>query len=168
MQSFLFKDTLQNALSKSPLEKPTGLLSTSPKSATSKFAKTTNFNEKKFTQFHDNPSLEASSDGECAPEPPPRPFSVSTQIKPPPLPPKKQGNDIVIGKPPPRPSYHGTHDDISPYEIVERYGLAGSVGSDFGRISIDEKSPPLPVPSRRAKFDADITPGKLLIFLQEL
>ncbi|VEN49122.1 unnamed protein product [Callosobruchus maculatus] len=151
-------DVLQNMLpkdpvvtyQKSPLEKQTSLFSTSPK-APSLFTKQSTFDEKnysKLTQLHDNPSLDISSESECAPEPPPRPV---VQIKPPPLPPKKQTE--LATKPPPRPP----HGEESPYDFIEKYETAPS-SLEF--VKNPEKRPPLPVPARKAKFESDFIPER--------
>nr|CAH7729167.1 unnamed protein product [Callosobruchus chinensis] len=151
-------DVLQNMLQKdpvvtyqkSPLEKQTSLFSTSPK-APSLFTKQSTFDEKnysKLTQLHDNPSLDISSESECAPEPPPRPV---VQIKPPPLPPKKQTE--LATKPPPRPP----HGEESPYDFIEKYETAPN-SLEF--VKNPEKRPPLPVPARKAKFESDFIPER--------
>nr|CAI5868869.1 unnamed protein product [Callosobruchus analis] len=135
---------------KSPLEKQTSLFSSSPK-APSLFSKQNTFDEKnysKLTQLHDNPSLDISSESECAPEPPPRPV---VQIKPPPLPPKKQTE--LTTKPPPRPP----HGEESPYDFIEKYETAPS-SLEFAKNP--EKRPPLPVPARKAKFESDFIPER--------
>ncbi|KAJ8972880.1 hypothetical protein NQ317_015785 [Molorchus minor] len=151
------KDTLQNLLrgnlSKSPLEKQMSLLSSSPK--TVQFGKLNSFDVQfdkfdKLSQQHENPSLDISSESECAPEPPPRPASTLMQIKPPPLPPKKQINDLAV-KPPPRPPYHS---EDSPYDYMDKYETAPN---SLEYIKTVEKSPPLPVPSRKSKFESDFT-----------
>lgn len=151
---------LQSNLSKSPktsmLEKQMSLAALSPK--TVQFNKQNTFDipfdkfdEKKFTplsQSRDNPSLDISSESECAPEPPPRPTSTLMQIKPPPLPPKKQINELTT-KPPPRPPYHA---EESPYDYMEKYETAPN-SMEYTKSS--EKSPPLPVPARKSKFESD-------------
>lgn len=76
------------------------------------------FEDKKYgkmSQLHENPSLDMSSESECAPEPPPRPATNISPIKPPPLPPKKQPGDLT--KPPPRPP----HTEESHYDYMESY-----------------------------------------------
>lgn len=100
------------------------------------------FDDKKFgkmSQLHENPSLDMSSEGECAPEPPPRPASNISPIKPPPLPPKKQPGDL--SKPPPRPP----HSEESHYDYMESYETGISMDALDG--------PPLPVPARKSRFD---------------
>ncbi|XP_049817502.1 protein disabled isoform X2 [Aethina tumida] len=149
---------LQSSLIKSPkgstLEKQASLAGTSPRS--SQFTKQNTFDvqferleEKKINQLselHENPSLDMSSESECAPEPPPRPAATLMQIKPPPLPPKKQ-NDLTT-KPPPRPPH--TEDPI--YDYMDNYETAPNSLEYMKNI---EKSPPLPVPARKSKFDSN-------------
>ncbi|KAJ8972313.1 hypothetical protein NQ314_000228 [Rhamnusium bicolor] len=159
------KDNLQSLLHsnmKSPkssvLEKQMSLINSSPK--TVQFTKQNTFDmqfdkfdEKKFdklSQLHENPSLDISSESECAPEPPPRPTATLMQIKPPPLPPKKQINDLAV-KPPPRPPYHS---EESPYDFMEKYETAPN---SIEYIKNVDKSPPLPVPARKSKFDTDFS-----------
>ncbi|XP_018579344.1 protein disabled isoform X2 [Anoplophora glabripennis] len=153
---------LQSNLSKSPkssmLEKQMSLAAPSPK--TVQFNKQNTFDipfdkfdEKKFStlsQSRDNPSLDISSESECAPEPPPRPAATLMQIKPPPLPPKKQVNELTV-KPPPRPPYH---TEESPYDYMEKYETAPN---SMEYIKNLERSPPLPVPARKSKFESDFT-----------
>lgn len=142
-----------SVLSKSPkssvLEKQTSLAIGAPRNF--QFNKQNTFdvtfddvNFNKMSQMHENPSLDMSSETESAPEPPPRPL---TAIKPPPLPPKKAGE----GKPPPRPP-HQMED--SHYDYMDNYE-SGSNSMEIIRNL--EKSPPLPVPSRKAKFESDFT-----------
>lgn len=146
-------------LSRSPksivLEKQISLTSTSPRNA--QFTKQNTFsvqfekfeNKKlKLSQLNENHSLDLSSESECAPEPPPRPTANVTQIKPPPLPPKKQHE--ISFKPPPRPP----HSEDSHYDYMDNY--------ETGPNSLDylknvEKSPPLPVPARKSKFDSEFS-----------
>ncbi|KAJ8962804.1 hypothetical protein NQ318_001203 [Aromia moschata] len=153
---------LQSNLSKSPkssaLEKQMSLITSSPK--TVQFSKQNTFDlqfdkfeEKRFdklSHLHENPSLDVSSESECAPEPPPRPTATLMQIKPPPLPPKKQINELAV-KPPPRPPYHS---EESPYDFMEKYETAPS---SIEYIKSVDRSPPLPVPSRKSKFETDFT-----------
>ncbi|KAG5897297.1 hypothetical protein JTB14_011462 [Gonioctena quinquepunctata] len=150
------KDNLQNFiqsnLSKSPISSALDKqlsLSTSPKTISFSRQSTFDVQFSKLSQSHENPSLDVSSEGECAPEPPPRPAPNVTYIKPPPLPPKKQMNDIAI-KPPPRPPYH---NEESAYEFIEKYETAPNSIEFFAKNY--EKSPPLPVPARRAKLDSE-------------
>ncbi|CAH1954612.1 unnamed protein product [Acanthoscelides obtectus] len=149
IQNTLPKDPVAT-YQKSPLEKQTSLFSTSPKgpSVFSRQATLEDKNYSKLTQLHDNPSLDISSESECAPEPPPRPF---VQIKPPPLPPKKQTE--LATKPPPRPP----HGEESPYDFIEKYETAPS-SLEF--VKNPEKRPPLPVPARKAKFESDFIPER--------
>lgn len=100
---------------------------------------------------HENPSLDISSESECAPEPPPRPASTLMQIKPPPLPPKKYTNDLTV-KPPPRPP----HTDDSHYDYMDNYETAPN-SLEF--IKNSEISPPLPVPARKSRFESDFAPA---------
>lgn len=100
----------------------------------------------KLTQLHENPSLDMSSESECAPEPPPRPATNITPIKPPPLPPKKQAGDLAV-KPPPRPP----HSEESHYDYMESYETG--LNSLEGLESL-EPTPPLPVPARKSRFDS--------------
>ncbi|XP_044264647.1 protein disabled isoform X2 [Tribolium madens] len=102
-------------------------------------------NYEKFTRLHDNASLDMSSGSECAPEPPPRPESSLLQIKPPPLPPKKQGGEFSV-KPPPRPP----HVEESHYDYMDEYETAPN-SLEF--IKTMDKSPPIPVPVRKTKFE---------------
>ncbi|XP_074037034.1 DAB adaptor protein isoform X3 [Leptinotarsa decemlineata] len=151
------KDTLQNfiqtGLSKSPkssvLESQISL-STSPKSISFSRQSTFDVQFNKLSHSHENPSLDVSSEGECAPEPPPRPTPNVMYIKPPPLPPKKQTNDLAV-KPPPRPPYHA---EESPYEFIDKYETA------VNSVEFKEKGPPLPVPARKAKFDSEYPPER--------
>lgn len=100
---------------------------------------------KKFTRLHENISLDISSGSEYVPEPPPRPESTLMQIKPPPLPPKKQSNDFSV-KPPPRPP----HAEESHYDYMDDYETAPN-SLEFIRNM--DKSPPIPVPARKTKFE---------------
>ncbi|CAH0552143.1 unnamed protein product [Brassicogethes aeneus] len=125
------------------------LQSTLSKSPKSSVLDKTLFDDKKvnnkFSELHENPSLDMSSESECAPEPPPRPASTLMQIKPPPLPPKKQ-NDIA-NRPPPRPPH--AEDPI--YDYMDNYETAPNSLEYFKGV---EKSPPLPVPARKSKFES--------------
>nr|CAD7428265.1 unnamed protein product [Timema monikensis] len=101
----------------------------------------------------DNASRLSGSSAELAeivPEPPPRPTTTITPIKPPPLPPKRQQACSVF-KPPPRPP----HADEQPhYDYIENYKTSSSPTS---QDADDVKSPPIPVPARRPRFsDFDI------------
>ncbi|XP_008195099.1 protein disabled isoform X2 [Tribolium castaneum] len=98
-------------------------------------------NHDKFTRLHETASLDMSSGSECAPEPPPRPEATLMQIKPPPLPPKKQ-NDFSV-KPPPRPP-HADYDYMDEYETAP---------NSLEFIKTLDKSPPIPVPVRKTKFE---------------
>ncbi|KAK9759072.1 Phosphotyrosine interaction domain (PTB/PID) [Popillia japonica] len=155
------------SLSRSPkgnslLEKQMSLASVSPRSnAAAGLAKQNTFDvqfdqveDKKFgklNQLHENPSLDLSSESECAPEPPPRPTSNITQIKPPPLPPKKQAGELCV-KPPPRPP----HSDFDlRYDYIETYETAPN-SLEFVGTGI-EKSPPLPAPARKIKCENDFS-----------
>ncbi|GJQ66151.1 Dab [Trypoxylus dichotomus] len=153
-------------LSRSPkgtslLEKQMSLASATSRSSAAGFTKQNTFDvhfdqmeDKKFgklSQLHENPSLDLSSESECAPEPPPRPTTNVTQAKPPPLPPKKQPGELCV-KPPPRPP----HSDFdSRYDDIDAYDMAPNslefVGSGV------EKSPPLPAPARKTKFENDFS-----------
>ncbi|XP_044738255.1 protein disabled isoform X2 [Chrysoperla carnea] len=95
---------------------------------------------KELSLLHENPSLDLSSESEStAPEPPPRPSSnITPTIKPPPLPPKKQQTDMLM-KPPPRPP----HTDLdSHYDYID---------GEMNSLDSLDKSPPLPVPSRKSQ-----------------
>ncbi|XP_072389081.1 protein disabled isoform X3 [Diabrotica undecimpunctata] len=139
------KDNLQSlfqsSLSKSPKNSGLSLLSSSPNT---KSINTFDVPHEKLAHLHENASLEISSESESAPEPPPRPTNQLMSIKPPPLPPKKQ-NDLA-SKPPPRPPYHS---EESPYDFIDKYETAPN------NIIGLEKSPPLPVPARKAKFEME-------------
>lgn len=139
----------QGTQSRSPtgcLEKQMSLLNSSPN--TKVVAKQSTFDNKfdRLTYLHENASLEISSESECAPEPPPRPTNQLMSIKPPPLPPKKSID--LSSKPPPRPPYH---TEESPYEFLGKYE---SAPSSIVGIGLD-KSPPLPVPVRKTKFEME-------------
>lgn len=103
----------------------------------------------KNVQFKDNPEGVKGVDDkdEGVPEPPPRPDPVMLQIKPPPLPPKKQTNEMVV-KPPPRPP----HIEDSLYGYMDNYA---TVPTSFS--SVVERSPALPIPMRKSRFDSDST-----------
>lgn len=140
-------------------------LSKSPKAASAVLEKQisslrnvqfSNFDEKKLlnsaklTQLHENPSLDLSSESECAPEPPPRPpVNNLSAIKPPPLPPKKQPGELSA-KPPPRPP----HSEDAHYDYMDHYETAPN-SLEF--IATTTSSPPLPVPARKSKFESDFT-----------
>lgn len=82
---------------------------------------------------------------EIAPEPPPRPTTNITTIKPPPLPPKRQQAGPVI-KPPPRPPHTDEHPH---YDYIENYETSSSpTMQDEDNL----RSPPIPVPARRPRF----------------
>lgn len=100
------------------------------------------------TKLHENLSLDISSESESAPEPPPRPATNLTPIKPPPLPPKKQPGDLAM-KPPPRPP----HIEDAHYDYMDNYetGFASTLNNK------DQQTPPLPVPARKSRFDADFS-----------
>lgn len=147
---------LQTKHSKSPnkslaLEKQKSLATTTTSPRTIQFNKQNTFDEKltnKLTQVHENRSLDMSSESECAPEPPPRPTSNLVQIKPPPLPPKKQPGDLC-SKPPPRPP----HSEDVHYDSMDTYETGPSSLEIIKKL---DKSPPLPAPARKAKFEGDI------------
>lgn len=82
---------------------------------------------------------------EIAPEPPPRPATNITTIKPPPLPPKRQQADTVI-KPPPRPPHTDEHPH---YDYIENYETSSPPTL---QDADDLKSPPIPVPVRKPRF----------------
>ncbi|XP_055915340.1 protein disabled isoform X2 [Eupeodes corollae] len=84
------------------------------------------------------------SENETAPEPPPRPDSVS-HSEPPPLPPKKQFSDIVI-----RPRI--TPPPSSRYECVP-------ANKSRNTTVQDASVPPIPLPSRRVGRSEGIYPG---------
>lgn len=155
------KNTFITHLSKSPksstLEKQMSLISTSIRNV--QFSKQNTFDVQfdkfedkklnKLSQLHENPSLDLSSESECAPEPPPRPATNLTTIKPPPLPPKKQPG-VLNMKPPPRPP----HTEDSHYDYMDHYETAPN-SLEF--IKNLDTSPPLPVPARKSKFESDFT-----------
>ncbi|XP_045476508.1 protein disabled isoform X2 [Harmonia axyridis] len=85
---------------------------------------------------------------ETAPEPPPRPDTALLQIKPPPLPPKKQANDLLV-KPPPRPPH--IEDSLYGY-LDNNYATVPSV---YTSSIVVERSPALPIPMRKSRFDSD-------------
>ncbi|XP_055845408.1 protein disabled isoform X2 [Episyrphus balteatus] len=85
------------------------------------------------------------SENETAPEPPPRPDSVS-HSEPPPLPPKKQFSDIVI-----RPRI--TPPPSSRYESV-----SAAKGRSSNTVQ-DASVPPIPLPSRRIGRSEGTYPG---------
>ncbi|XP_068083912.1 protein disabled [Anabrus simplex] len=82
---------------------------------------------------------------EIAPEPPPRPATNITPIKPPPLPPKRQQVGNVM-KPPPRPPHMEDHPH---YDYIENYETSSS---PTPQETEEIKSPPIPVPARRPRF----------------
>lgn len=84
------------------------------------------------------------SETETAPEPPPRPDTMS-HIEPPPLPPKKQFSDIVI-KP------RVTSPLAMPTD-TSRYDYVGS------KISQNDNSPAIPLPSRKVSRTDSSIPG---------
>ncbi|XP_068894247.1 protein disabled isoform X8 [Tenebrio molitor] len=151
----------QSNVTKSPkgsvIEKQLSLITSTTSPRTIPFTKQNTFDvqfdkfdsrrENKLLQLHENPSLDISSESECAPEPPPRPESTLLQIKPPPLPPKKLGNDLSV-KPPPRPP----HVEDSHYDYMDDYETAPN-SLEF--IKSMDKSPPIPVPVRKSKFESD-------------
>lgn len=153
--------TFITTLSKSPkysvLEKQISLMNTSTRNV--QFAKQNTFDVQfdkyedkklnKLTQLHENPSLDLSSESECAPEPPPRPATNLTTIKPPPLPPKKQPGDLNM-KPPPRPP----HTEDTHYDYMDHYETAPN---SLEYVKNLDTSPPLPVPARKSKFESDFT-----------
>ena len=165
-EQYKFKSDLEslfvNSLSKSPknslLEKQMSMLSTSPRNLNFSgkqntfdisFGRSDDGKYTKMTQLHENPSLDLSSESECAPDPPPRPTGNFSLIKPPPLPPKKQLGEMCV-KPPPRPP----HTDDIHYDYMDNYESAsGNVNT--GKNS--EMSPPLPVPLRKRQ-ESDLTP----------
>ncbi|KAK4884258.1 hypothetical protein RN001_000529 [Aquatica leii] len=119
---------------------------------TVQFNKQNTFDDKiisKISQIHENRSLDMSSESECAPEPPPRPTANLFQIKPPPLPPKKQPGDLCT-KPPPRPPY----SEESHYDYMDNYET-GHTSLEFNKKL--DKSPPLPAPARKVKIESDYT-----------
>lgn len=90
------------------------------------------------------------SENEAAPEPPPRPDSHS-HVEPPPLPPKKQFQDIVI-----RPRVTSPLARESPkYDYLGLTKKSG--GGSYGQLSND--TPALPLPSRRVGRTESSYPG---------
>lgn len=89
---------------------------------------------------------------ENPPEPPPRP-EISSSM-PPPLPPKKQVNDIII-KPPPRPPHN---DNDSHYDYIDNYNTKPM--DSYTKFEDDDKSPPLPVPARKPRFEDNFIPQR--------
>lgn len=83
-----------------------------------------------------------------APEPPPRPDSVS-HAEPPPLPPKKQFSDLII-----RPN---SGSSASSRDSSTRYDFLSNKKSQ--PHSQDENAPPLPLPSRRVGKTESSYPG---------
>ncbi|XP_017777632.1 PREDICTED: protein disabled isoform X2 [Nicrophorus vespilloides] len=138
-------------MSKSPktpsfLEKQMSLAGTSPRN--NLFSKQNTFDspfdyKKNLSKLYENPSLDLSSESECAPDPPPRPSNTLPQIKPPPLPPKKQVLGDIAAKPPPRPP----HTEESHYDYIEKY--------ETNYVVADPKSPPIPAPARKSKFESE-------------
>lgn len=90
------------------------------------------------------------SENETAPEPPPRPESVS-HIEPPPLPPKKQFSDIVI-----RPSSRSTSSSTSNMRESPRYDF---LSSKIMKSQQNDNAPPLPLPSRKVGRNDSSYPG---------
>lgn len=88
---------------------------------------------------------------EIAPEPPPRPATSITTIKPPPLPPKRQQAGTIM-KPPPRPP----HIEDQHYDYIENYETSSPPSLDVEDIN----SPPIPVPARRPRF-SDMDTGTI-------
>jgi disabled homolog 2 len=109
--------------------------------------KPTNIFGQKFTKRDSNSinmrrlqESDSLSENEAAPEPPPRP-DTSSQIAPPPLPPKKQFSDIVIRPSAARPSSGSSVSsrDSNRYDYV-----AAKLKSQQ-----EKDAPPLPLPSRK-------------------
>ncbi|KAH8303544.1 hypothetical protein KR018_002561 [Drosophila ironensis] len=89
------------------------------------------------------------SETEAAPEPPPRPDSVSYS-EPPPLPPKKQFSDLVIR---PTPALPTPQPSAGRYEYLNssrRTGSSSAAAAD---------APPIPLPSRRVGRSDGNFPG---------
>uniref|UniRef100_W8ACH3 Protein disabled n=1 Tax=Ceratitis capitata TaxID=7213 RepID=W8ACH3_CERCA len=94
------------------------------------------------------------SENETAPEPPPRPDSV-LHAEPPPLPPKKQFNDIVI-----RPrvtSGNAVPPSAAPMTVNSRYEFVNATANNL--CAANAEVPPIPLPSRRVGRSDGIYPG---------
>lgn len=92
-----------------------------------------------------------------APEPPPRPDSVS-HVEPPPLPPKKQFSDLIIR---PNSSSSITSRESTRYDFLSNNN-SNTHSSSKQIQKQDENAPPLPLPSRRlGKIDSSYPgPGR--------
>ncbi|XP_053957072.1 protein disabled [Anastrepha ludens] len=92
------------------------------------------------------------SENEAAPEPPPRP-DLALYAEPPPLPPKKQFNDIII-----RPRVtSGNAVPPSASASASRYEFVNTTTKTL-RIS-NAEVPPIPLPSRRVSHSDGTYPG---------
>nr|XP_036220077.1 protein disabled isoform X3 [Bactrocera oleae] len=94
------------------------------------------------------------SENEAAPEPPPRPDSA-LHAEPPPLPPKKQFNDIVI-----RPrvtSGNAVPSSVVPMSVTSRYEFVNTTSKSLR--GANSEVPPIPLPSRRVGRSDGIYPG---------
>ncbi|XP_012162440.1 protein disabled isoform X3 [Ceratitis capitata] len=94
------------------------------------------------------------SENETAPEPPPRPDSV-LHAEPPPLPPKKQFNEIVI-----RPrvtSGNAVPPSAAPMTVNSRYEFVNATANNL--CAANAEVPPIPLPSRRVGRSDGIYPG---------
>uniref|UniRef100_A0A1A9W3C9 PID domain-containing protein n=1 Tax=Glossina brevipalpis TaxID=37001 RepID=A0A1A9W3C9_9MUSC len=95
------------------------------------------------------------SENEAAPEPPPRPDS-SCYAEPPPLPPKKQFNDIIIK---PRTPLSQTSLNNG-YEFINANGSGSKpVTGTRNSASIIVEVPPIPLPSRKVGRSEGNYPG---------
>ncbi|XP_037940415.1 protein disabled [Teleopsis dalmanni] len=118
-----------------------------------RFSKRGDSNSINMRRLQESDSL---SENETAPEPPPRPDAIS-HVEPPPLPPKKQFNDIVI-----RPRIT-SGNAVPPVNSSNRYEYiistaklsapAGSVSTGVADV------PPIPLPSRRVGRSDGTYPG---------
>ncbi|XP_039967252.1 protein disabled [Bactrocera tryoni] len=94
------------------------------------------------------------SENEAAPEPPPRPDSA-LHAEPPPLPPKKQFNDIVI-----RPrvtSGNAVPPSVAPPSVSSRYEFVNTTSKSLR--GANSEVPPIPLPSRRVGRSDGTYPG---------
>ncbi|XP_049313242.1 protein disabled isoform X4 [Bactrocera dorsalis] len=94
------------------------------------------------------------SENEAAPEPPPRPDSA-LHAEPPPLPPKKQFNDIVI-----RPrvtSGNAVPPRVAPPSVSSRYEFVNTTSKSLR--GANSEVPPIPLPSRRVGRSDGTYPG---------
>lgn len=93
------------------------------------------------------------SENETAPEPPPRPDSA-LHAEPPPLPPKKQFNDIVIR---PRVTSGNAVPPIASASVNSRYEFVNMTAKPLRGSNAEV--PPIPLPSRRVGRSDGTYPG---------